>query len=107
MAVARSIVAAVRATFVPPGRFLQQDPSTGRWFDIGDAEAIEKTLSAFRSGALEDDAGNTDLFSFEATKANGKPASEGKRKFDDNEEEPQVNVRFAMAPFCIVLLLTD
>lgn len=93
MALARSIVAAVRTTFEPPGRFLQLDPSTGRWFDVGDQDAIEKTIVALRRGIEEDsaEATGTDLLGFEGTIANGK-ASEGKRKFDDIEEDPQTSV---------------
>ena len=46
----RSIVHAVRSQN-PPGRFLQRDPHTDLWFDVGDARATEKTSQALREGA--------------------------------------------------------
>jgi hypothetical protein len=48
--VSDSIVFAVR-NMDPPGRFLQQDPVTGLWHDIGDQRANEKTAQALREGA--------------------------------------------------------
>lgn len=93
--IARSIVSSTRQ-YTPPGRFLRQDPTSGLWYDIGDTEATEKTISALRSGNGETPSGETELFSFDGcAKAAGK-ASEGKRKFDENEEESQVNVSLAM-----------
>lgn len=50
MKVAQSIVRAVRCQ-IPPGRFLQKDPETGLWFDIGDQKAQDKTSQALREGA--------------------------------------------------------
>lgn len=47
--ISRSIVAAIRAQD-PPGRFLELDPSTGLWNDIGDKKATEKTSQALREG---------------------------------------------------------
>jgi len=47
MMVARSIVQIVRSQN-PPGRFLQKDPETALWFDIGRARALEKTSQALR-----------------------------------------------------------
>ena len=46
MAISRSIVEAVRS-LDPPGRFLEKDPETGLWSDIGDKKAIEKVSSFF------------------------------------------------------------
>ena len=50
MAISRSIVDAVRS-LNPPGRFLEKNAETGRWNDIGDRKAIEKTSQALRDGA--------------------------------------------------------
>lgn len=50
MAISRSIVGAIRS-LDPPGRFLDKDPVTGLWFDIGHKKAIEKTSQALRDGA--------------------------------------------------------
>ena len=50
MAISRSIVEAVRS-LNPPGRFLDKDPSTGLWSDIGHKRAVEKTSQALRDGA--------------------------------------------------------
>lgn len=50
MSISRSIVEAVRQ-LDPPGRFLEQDPSTGLWADIGHKKAVEKTSQALRDGA--------------------------------------------------------
>jgi len=50
MKISRSIVEAVRS-LEPPGRFLEKDQSSGKWFDIGDKKAVEKTSQALRDGA--------------------------------------------------------
>lgn len=50
MTISRSIVRAVRS-LDPPGRFLEKDPVTGLWSDIGHKKAIEKTSQALRDGA--------------------------------------------------------
>ena len=50
MAISRSIVEAVRS-LEPPGRFLEKDPATGLWSDIGHKKAVEKTSQALRDGA--------------------------------------------------------
>ena len=50
MAISRSIVEAVRS-LDPPGRFLDKNPLTGLWSDIGHKKAIEKTSQALRDGA--------------------------------------------------------
>jgi hypothetical protein len=50
MAISRSIVDAVRS-LDPPGRFLDKDPDSGLWFDIGHKKAVEKTSQALRDGA--------------------------------------------------------
>jgi hypothetical protein len=50
MIISRSIVNSVR-TMDPPGRFLERDPETGIWSEIGDKRAIEKTSQALRDGA--------------------------------------------------------
>ena len=49
-ALSETIVRQVR-NLEPPGRFLQRDPTTGLWFDIGDQKATEKTAQALREGA--------------------------------------------------------
>ena len=50
MKISRSIVEAVRS-LEPQGRFLEKDQSSGKWFDIGDKKAVEKTSQALRDGA--------------------------------------------------------
>jgi hypothetical protein len=50
MKISRSIVEAVRS-LDPPGRFLEKNPDTGLWSDIGHKKAIEKTSQALRDGA--------------------------------------------------------
>ena len=50
MAISRSIVEAVRS-LAPPGRFLEKNPCTGLWSDIGHKKAVEKTSQALRDGA--------------------------------------------------------
>jgi len=45
--VARVIVRAIR-NGDPPGRFLKKDATTGKWIDIGDKKAAEKTSQALR-----------------------------------------------------------
>ena len=37
----------------PPGRFLTKDPKTGKYIDIGERKAIDKTRQALREGAPE------------------------------------------------------
>eukprot|EP00934_Nitzschia_sp_Nitz4_P008083 Nitzschia sp. Nitz4//scaffold8_size234185//9733//12128//NITZ4_001229-RA/size234185-processed-gene-0.251-mRNA-1//1//CDS//3329559722//8073//frame0 len=68
MEISRSIVAAVRQ-LDPPGRFLEKDPNTGFWSDIGPKKAVEKTSQALRDGAanlrkrLSADLGDPDFLS--------------------------------------------
>jgi hypothetical protein len=45
--VARVIVRAIR-NGDPPGRFLRKDDRTGKWIDVGDKKAAEKTSQALR-----------------------------------------------------------
>jgi hypothetical protein len=52
MLLSKSIVKTVRSQS-PPGRFLQKDPRSGLWFDIGEQKAHEKTSQALREGAPE------------------------------------------------------
>jgi len=51
--VARVIVRAIR-NGDPPGRFLRKDESTGKWVDIGDKKAAEKTSQALREKSNEE-----------------------------------------------------
>jgi hypothetical protein len=68
MKISRSIVEAVRS-LEPPGRFLEKDQGTGKWYDIGDKKAVEKTSQALRDGAaslrkqLSQDLGDPDFLS--------------------------------------------
>lgn len=52
MNISRSIVRAIRDQ-KPAGSFLEKDVSSGKWFDIGDKKAIEKTSQALRDAAAE------------------------------------------------------
>ena len=54
--VARVIVRAIR-NGDPPGRFLKKDATTGKWFDIGDKKAAEKTSQALREKTDEEKEG--------------------------------------------------
>jgi len=49
MKISRGIVSAIREQD-PPGHFLERDPVTGLWNEIGDKRAIEKTSQALREG---------------------------------------------------------
>jgi hypothetical protein len=68
MSISRSIVEAVRS-LNPPGRFLEKDPRTCLWSDIGLKKAVEKTSQALRDGAsnlrkqLSADLGDPDFLS--------------------------------------------
>lgn len=37
----------------PAGRFLEKNPETGLWSDVGERKAVEKTSQALRDGAAE------------------------------------------------------
>jgi hypothetical protein len=54
--VARVIVRAIR-NGDPPGRFLKKDATTGKWLDIGDKKAAEKTSQALREKSDEEKEG--------------------------------------------------
>ena len=54
--VARVIVRAIR-NGDPPGRFLKKDSANGKWFDIGDKKAAEKTSQALREKSDEEKEG--------------------------------------------------
>ena len=83
MLLSRSIVHAVRSQN-PPGRFLQKDSKTDRWYDVGDQKAQEKTSQALREGApdlrtkLKDD--NKGI---KSDSSSGKANSSGKRSDDE------------------------
>ena len=51
--VARVIVRAIR-NGDPPGRFLRKDDKSGKWVDVGDKKAAEKTSQALREKANEE-----------------------------------------------------
>eukprot|EP00934_Nitzschia_sp_Nitz4_P004168 Nitzschia sp. Nitz4//scaffold205_size38804//6903//9374//NITZ4_007640-RA/size38804-augustus-gene-0.58-mRNA-1//-1//CDS//3329541501//4158//frame0 len=51
--VARVIVRAIR-NGDPPGRFLKKDEKTGKWYDVGDKKAAEKTSQALREKTGEE-----------------------------------------------------
>lgn len=51
MLISRSIVDKVHKHLDPPGRFLEKDPDTGLWSEVGDKKALEKTAQALRDGA--------------------------------------------------------
>lgn len=51
--VARVIVRAIR-NGDPPGRFLRKDDKSGKWIDIGDKKAAEKTSQALREKTNEE-----------------------------------------------------
>eukprot|EP00339_Tiarina_fusa_P013233 CAMPEP_0117068934 /NCGR_PEP_ID=MMETSP0472-20121206/48319_1 /TAXON_ID=693140 ORGANISM="Tiarina fusus, Strain LIS" /NCGR_SAMPLE_ID=MMETSP0472 /ASSEMBLY_ACC=CAM_ASM_000603 /LENGTH=706 /DNA_ID=CAMNT_0004791209 /DNA_START=33 /DNA_END=2153 /DNA_ORIENTATION=+ len=90
MSISRSIVEAVR-TLDPPGRFLDKDPLTGRWFEVGHKKAVEKTSQALRDGAaslrkqLSADLGDPDFFNavFHSEGEQGDSAE----KVDENKDE--------------------
>lgn len=48
--IAAAIVRTIRA-LDPPGQFLRANPSTGRWYEIGDAAATRKCSQALREDA--------------------------------------------------------
>ena len=51
--VARVIVRAIR-NGDPPGRFIKKDDKSGKWIDIGDKKAAEKTSQALREKTNEE-----------------------------------------------------
>ena len=51
--VARIIVRAIR-NGDPPGRFIRKDEKSGKWVDIGDKKAAEKTSQALREKPNEE-----------------------------------------------------
>lgn len=54
--VARVIVRAIK-NGDPTGRFLKKDSATGKWFEIGDKKAAEKTSQALRERTEEEKGG--------------------------------------------------
>jgi len=103
--VARVIVRAIR-NGDPPGRFLRKDEKTGKWIDIGDKKAAEKTSQALREKTDEEKEGSLGApfqsppllapDSAPAAVVVGSAAedeAEEKKKDDDEEDgqEPKVN----------------
>ena len=90
MSISRSIVAAVRS-LDPPGRFLEKNPQTGLWSDIGHKKAVEKTSQALRDGAaslrkqLSADLGDPDFLN--AVFDVDDKADKQKEKDDDKEKK--------------------
>ena len=95
MSISRSIVEAVRS-LDPPGRFLEKDPVTGLWSDIGQRRAIEKCSQALRDGAkdlkrqLSADMGDPDflnaVFDMDLSEKTDKKTEEKKGKKTDGKE---------------------
>jgi len=91
-AISQSIVDAIRS-MKPPGRFLEKNPTTGLYNDVGDQKAIEKTSQALRDGAaslrkqLSEDMRDPDFLSavFD-TDEHGNP-KEPERKEQDKKPE--------------------
>lgn len=111
MKISRSIVEAVRS-LDPPGRFLEKDQSSSKWFDIGDKKAVEKTSQALRDGAaslrkqLSEDLGDPDflsaVFDMEVAPPEKKivpkkekktPAKKGHRRIKSNPNTTAVKVK--------------
>jgi len=92
--VARVIVRAIR-NGDPPGRFLRKDDKTGKWIDIGDKKAAEKTSQALREKTGEEKEEKANDTPFEsptlivptpaADKAEGKKMEGEEKKKDDSE----------------------
>lgn len=72
--VARVIVRAIR-NGDPPGRFLKKDEKTGKWIDIGDRKAAEKTSQALREKAEDEQKGSVQS-----------PAALAPKPSDDNKD---------------------
>lgn len=85
MAISRSIVEAVRS-LNPPGRFLEKDPQTGLWYDVGHKKAVEKTSQALRDGAamlrkqLSADLGDPDFLNSVFDEDSSSNSEESQRK---------------------------
>lgn len=94
MAISRSIVEAIRS-LDPPGRFLDKDPQTGLWYDVGHKKAVEKTSQALRDGAatlrkqLSADLGDPDflnnVFDEDSDSSDNKKEAEKKGKGSGKE----------------------
>ena len=90
MSISRSIVEAVRS-LDPPGRFLEKNPQTGLWSDIGHKKAVEKTSQALRDGAaslrkqLSADLGDPDFLNavFDVDDNEDEKEKQTKKKKDD------------------------
>ena len=87
MSISRSIVEAVRS-LDPPGRFLEKNPDTGLWSEIGHKKAVEKTSQALRDGAaslrkqLSADLGDPEFFNavFDLEATASDPVSNSRQK---------------------------
>jgi hypothetical protein len=96
MAISRSIVEAVR-TLDPPGRFLDKDSVTGRWFEVGHKKAVEKTSQALRDGAaslrkqLSADLGDPDFLNA-VFHADGGDSVEESEKAEETKSEKDIKV---------------
>lgn len=96
MSISRSIVEAVRS-LNPPGRFLEKDPNTGLWSDIGHKKAVEKTSQALRDGAsnlrkqLSADLGDPDfinaVFDMDVDRDDQKSKNKDSEKGDGSDRE--------------------
>lgn len=94
MSISRSIVEAVRS-LDPPGRFLEKDPDTGLWADIGHKKAVEKTSQALRDGAaslrkqLSADLGDPDFLNavFEDHEPGQRSKADSAKKSNDDEKD--------------------
>lgn len=79
----------------PPGRFLEKDPDTGLWADIGHKKAVEKTSQALRDGAaslrkqLSADLGDPDFLNavFEDHEPGQRSKADSAKKSNDDEKD--------------------
>jgi hypothetical protein len=92
MLLSKSIVHAVRSQN-PPGRFLQKDANTDRWYDVGDNRAVEKTSQALREGA-------PDIRSKKASEDNDsdKEAEQSEKRPASAAHKKPAPVNFVMPP---------
>jgi DNA-directed RNA polymerase delta subunit len=82
--VARVIVRLIRNGDTP-GRFIRKDDKTGKWVDIGDKKAVDKTAQALREKKKENRKSRAKKP--EEAKTDESKADDDKEKTDDKADE--------------------
>ena len=77
----------------PPGRFLKKDEKSGKWYDIGDKRAAEKTSQALREKNTDEKDGGVPAAAAPKSPAADKKESAKSKKDKDTKGDKGKDVK--------------